>query len=133
MTTVLQLVSLPYVLFELVLCAGYLVYSLIIPFIHYRAGDGSVWIFYMLLLLGIGNTAFHQVLKARNQNDLLAIYAYPVSFAILYLFVAFSFRKFYARGYRPELFYVLMIVAFVLSGISFVAGIVPSVLYVIYG
>ena len=133
MTTILQVFSLPYVLFELVLCAGYLAYSLIIPFVHYRAGDGVVWILYMLLLLGIGNTGLHQVIKARYQHDLSAIYAYPVSLAILYLFIAFSFKKLYARGYRPELFYVLMIVAFTLSGISFTAGIVPSVLYVIYG
>lgn len=133
MTSILQAFSLPYVLFELLLCVGYIAYAVIISFVHYRAGDGAVWILYMLLLLGIGNTGLHQVIRARYQHDLSAIYAYPVSLSILYLFIAFSFKKFYARGYRPELFYVLMIVAFTLSGISFTAGFIPSVLHVIYG
>lgn len=133
MTMILQAFVLPYFLLEILLCVGFLGYSFVIPFVHYRAGDGSIWILYLFLLAGIGNTVLHQVINARYQHDLSAIYAYPVSLAILYLFIAFSFKKFYARGYRPELFYVLMIVAFTLSGISFTAGIVPSVLYVIYG
>ena len=122
----------PYVVFGLLLSIGFFAYSIIVPVIHYRLGDGAIWIFFLFLLLGIAINSIRSLLNAYKYTDLLSLYACPVSFGIIYIFLARSFQKFYNRDYYPEVFRVLYIVAYSLAGLSFVAGI-PSLLNVFVG
>jgi hypothetical protein len=99
------------------LIAGYLVYSVAVPVMHYRLGDGDRWIVFAVLLCMIGVNAMVKTVQyvffPRDESE--SVYIAFGWIWILYIFVAGSFRRFMNRGVYPEASRALMIVGYTIS------------------
>lgn len=99
------------------LIAGYLVYAVVVPVMHYRLGDGDRWIVFAVLLCMIGVNAMVKTVQyvffPRNESE--SVYIAFGGIWILYIFVAGSFRRFLHRGVYPEASRALMIAGYTIS------------------
>lgn len=107
--------------FAVLLFLGYIVYAVIVPIIHYRLGDGGIWVFYSVLLVNIGISGLIQSVRMafwpRNPSE--SPYISFLQLSVLYLFVAGSFRRLRDRGYHPDITHALTIAGYTLAGLCF--------------
>ena len=107
--------------FAVLLFLGYIVYAVIVPIIHYRLGDGGIWVFYSALLVIIGISGLIQSVRMafwpRNPSE--SPYISFLQLSVLYLFVSGSFRRLRDRGCRPDITSAFMIAGYTLAGICF--------------
>lgn len=115
-----------FVIAELLL-AGYLVYAVAVPVIHYRLGDGDRWIVFAVLLCLIGVNVMVGTVRLtffpRNESE-----SVHIAFGwvwILYIFVAGSFRRFMHRDVYPEMSRALMIAGYSISVLGLL-GFLPA-------
>ncbi|KAB8296519.1 hypothetical protein ACLUWK_03935 [Bifidobacterium apri] len=110
----------PLAIMALALDAGYLVYAIAVPVIHYRMHDGGRWIFFSVLLFLLGVwTAYGTVASLLPQRPGVSLPLFR-SFGelwVLYCFVGGSFRRFRNRGCFPDVARALMISAYAISAI----------------
>lgn len=99
------------------LLAGYLVYSVVVPVMHYRLGDGDRWIVFAVLLCLIGVNAMVKTVQYAffPRNESQSVYIAFGWVWILYIFVAGSFRRFMNRDVYPEASRALMIAGYTIS------------------
>lgn len=108
-----------FVIAELLL-AGYLVYAVVVPVMHYRLGDGGRWIVFAVLLCLIGVNSLVSAVQCTffPRNESQSVYIAFGWIWILYIFVAGSFRRFLHRGVYPEASRALMIAGYTISAIG---------------
>lgn len=109
------------------LIAGYLVYAVAVPVMHYRLGDGDRWIVFAVLLCMIGVNAMVKTVQyvffPRDESE--SVYIAFGWIWIIYIFVAGSFRRFMNRGVYPEASRALMIAGYTISVLGLL-GFLPA-------